>query len=200
MKNLQQSGDVVNQALCSLIANDLDLIKSEMRAAERADLLTSVSLYKEGLRSISFDAERSTGESSNGPPQKKMRMDNGAPLARSGVKMFYEGKVNLNPKTKERSREARLKAGEALGNEKLEIMDRILACYVKVMATLLEDADDDPSRAILFCKDSLVEMNSMKAVSKNFASEISTLSSPYEKAPRMLTRNAELISSGPSVM
>lgn len=113
MKNLQQSGDVVNQALCSLIANDLDLIKSEMRAAERADLLTSVSLYKEGLRSISFDAERSTGESSNGPPQKKMRMDNGAPITRSVVKMFYEGKVNLNPKTKERSREARLKAGEA---------------------------------------------------------------------------------------
>lgn len=120
MKNLKQSCDVVNQALCSVIANDLDLIKSEIKAAKRADLLTSISLYKEGLRSISFEAERSTGESSNGPPQKKMRMDNGAPLARSDVKMFYEGKVNLNPKTKERFREARLKAGEALGNEKLD--------------------------------------------------------------------------------
>lgn len=182
MKNLKQSGDVVNQALCSVIANDLDLIKSEIKAAKSADLLTNISLFKEGLRSISFDAEWSIGESSNGPPQKKMRMDNGAPLARRDVKMSYEGKVNLNPKTKERFREAPLKAGEALSNEKLEIMDRILAYYVKVMATLLEDADDDPSRAILFCKDSSVEMNSMKAVSKTFASEISTLSSPYEKA------------------
>ena len=181
MKNLQQSGDVVNQALCSLIANDLDLIKSEMKAARRADLMTSISLFKEGLRSISFDVEQSIAESSDGPPQKKMKMGDGALLARRDVKMFYEGNVKLDPKTKERFREARLKAEEALGNEKLEIMDRIFAYYVKVMAILLEDADDDPSRAILFCKDSLAEMNSMKAVSKSFASEIST-SSPYEKA------------------
>lgn len=127
-------------------------------------------------------------------------MDNGVLLVRSGVKMFYEGKVNLNFKIKERFREVCLKVGEVFGNEKLEIMDRILVCYVKVMVILLEDVDDDFFRVILFCKDFLVEMNLMKVVSKNFVFEILILSLLYEKVLCMLIRNVELILFGLFVM
>ncbi len=166
VKKLRHSGDVVDQNLCSLIASDLDEIKSEMLAAKRTSLLTSIDLYNEGLRSISFDAQM------DGPPLKKMKMDGDPLSARSAVETFYKADVSLSPTTKERFADARRKAVEALGNQKLEIMDTILAYYIKVMATLLEDADTDPARALLFCKDYLEKLNSMKKVTKNFAVEI----------------------------
>lgn len=174
IQKLQHSGDVVDQTLCSLIASDLDDIKSEMKAAKRTNLVSSIDLYNEGLRSISFDAEI------DGPPQKIPRVDDGGLLAGRDVESFYEGNVKLSPTTKERFVNARLRAGDALGNQKLEIMDSILAYYVKVMATLLEDADADPSRALLLCKDYLEKLNSMEAVSENFAIEIR--SSPFKKS------------------
>lgn len=171
MRKLQQSGDVVDQALCSMIASDLDDIKSEMRAMKRTNLVSSIDLYNEGLRSISSDAEV------DGPPQKRMRMDpgidDGPLLARRDVETFYKGNLELSSTTKERFKHARLRAGDALGNQELKIMDRILAYYVKVMATLLEDADAaDPSNALLHCKDYLKKMNSMEEVREIFKKEI----------------------------
>jgi len=193
LQKLQHSGDVVDQTLCSFIADDLDVIKSELRAARRANLVSSIELYQEGVRSFSFDAERTTAEDSAdaGPPEKTMRMNDGTVLARRDESTFYECKVKLDHKTKDRFKEARLRAGDALSNQKLEVMDRITAYYVKVMATLLEDADGDPSRALLFCKDYLEKMNSMEQVRESF--EIEIRGSPFKRAAHGNSKRRDII-------
>lgn len=175
MEKLKNSSDVVDQALCSWIASDLDDIKSEMRAAKRKNLVASINSYNEGLTSICFDVEV------DGPPQKKPRMDPGigdrAMLEpRVELETYFKGNFKLSSTTKERFANARIRAGDALGNQNLETMDKILAYYLKVMATLLEDVNTaDPSRALLLCKDYLKQLNSMKAISDIFNTEISGL-------------------------
>ena len=180
LEKLQHSGDAIDQTICSLIAGELDEIKSELRAARAAPLKTSIDLYKEGLTSISFD----TAE----PPLKRMRVDQ---LDGSAVPTFYKVKVEMSDVTKKRFADARLAAGEALGNTKLDIKEIILAFYVKIMATLLEDADTDPARAILFCKNYLEKLNSLPKISNEFHQGL--LGSPWQRAASFTSKRVEVI-------
>lgn len=180
LAKLQHSGDAIDQTICSLIAGELDEIKSELRAARAAPLKTSIDLYKEGLTSISFD----TAE----PPLKRMRVDQ---LDGSAVPTFYKVKVEMSDVTKKRFADARLAAGEALGNTKLDIKEIILAFYVKIMATLLEDADTDPARAILFCKNYLEKLNSLPKISNEFHQGL--VGSPWQRAASFTSKRVEVI-------
>lgn len=172
LNKLQDSGDAIDQSICRLIADELDEIKSELKAARVAPLITSFDLYNEGLKSVSFD-----DESLREPLQKKMkiRLDD---LDGSAA----QTRVKLSDVTKQRFKDARLKAGDALGNQKLEIKEIILAYYVKIMATLLENADNDPARAraISFSKGDLEKMNSLPKIYKAFSKALT--GSPWEKA------------------
>lgn len=180
LAKLQHSGDAIDQTICSMIAGELDEIKSELRAARAAPLKTSIDLYKEGLTSISFD----TAE----PPLKRMRVDQ---LDGSAVPTFYKVKVEMSDVTKKRFADARLAAGEALGNTKLDIKEIILAFYVKIMATLLEDADTDPARAILFCKNYLEKLNSLPKISDEFHQGL--VGSPWQRAASFTSKRVEVI-------
>ena len=177
LEKLQHSEDAIDQTICGLIASELDEIKSELSAAP---LKTSIDLYKEGLTSISFD----TAE----PPLKRMRVDQ---LDGSAVPTFYKVKVEMSDVTKKRFADARLAAGEALGNTKLDIKEIILAFYVKIMATLLEDADTDPARAILFCKKYLEKLNSLPKISNEFHQGLG--GSPWQKAASFTSKRVEVI-------
>ena len=180
LAKLQHSGDAIGQSICSLIAGELDEIKSELSAARAAPLKTSIDLYKEGLTSISFDSAE--------PPLKRMRVDQ---LDGSAVPTFYKVKVEMSDVTKKRFADARLAAGEALGNTKLEIKEIILAFYVKIMATLLEDADTDPARAILFCKNYLEKLNSLPKISNEFHQGL--VGSPWQRAASFTSKRVEVI-------
>lgn len=186
LNKLQDSGDAIDQTICRLIASELDEIKSELKAARVAPLITSFDLYNEGLKSVSFD-----DESLREPPQKrkKITLDE---LDGSAAQI----KVKLSDVTKQRFKDARLKAGEALGNQKLEIKEIILAYYVKIMATLLENADNDPARArtISFCNGDLQKMNSLPKIYKAFRKAL-TSGSPWDKASSYNPERAEVISS-----
>lgn len=205
LEKLQDSGDAIDQTICSLISGELDEIKSELKAARVAPLITSFDLYIEGLTSMSFDEKlppermrrdkldnsevqtiyrEATVEMSDvqipaEPPQKRMKLDE---LDGSAVQTTYAAKVKMSDVTKQRFTNARLKAGEALGNLKLDSKEIILAYYVKIMATLLEHADTDSARAraISFCKGYLEKMNSLPRIYREF--RLALTGSPWEKA------------------
>ena len=72
----------------------------------------------------------------------------------------------------------------ALSNTALQTEHSVLAMYVKVMAQLLEGADD-PTRALLFCKRYLEDMHDMKTIIANFETEVkNTLTKRLRKVDR----------------
>lgn len=125
-----RNGGVLDQAICKLIVSDLDDIKHELKAQRRAHLLESIDLFNSGIRSISVDLSQLNSHLSHGPPTKVRRLDNGAPLERGHVETFVTNSSILSSITRERFKEARQKAGSALGNAAQTTEDSILATYI----------------------------------------------------------------------
>ena len=69
--------------------------------------------------------------------------------------------------SKDRFKQARIESTRAFKNEALETSDRILAMQYRVMATILEAADN-PEDAISPCRVCLKELNSLSAVQSSF--------------------------------
>lgn len=147
-----RNGDVFDQKLCRLIESDLDNIKNELQGQRRQHLVASISAFKQGLTSISFDR-------SDGPAAKRRKTD-------------------PSSSTRNRFKQARENADLAVAHSALwsNIKDGISATYIQVMATLLEE--ENPTRAIGFCMNYLEHLHSRESVIKNFETELSD--SPFK--------------------
>ena len=78
-----------------------------------------------------------------------------------------ESSKELLSDAKERFKEARSKATDAFSNEELNTADRILAMMIRVMAAILEKADN-PANALTPCRVCLEELHALPAVKRNF--------------------------------
>jgi len=160
-------GDEFHQTLARIITSDFDAIKTNLKATNLKELLTSIDFYNEGVKCIDFD----TVDSSE-PPRKKMKVYQSPPAGKFDVADFPEAsKVTLSPDAKENFKDARKNAVSAMNNTALKTMYRILATYIRVMAQLLEKADD-PERALLLCRENLKTLHSMETIRANFKTEL----------------------------
>lgn len=159
-------GDEVDRGLAETIIPDADHTKRNFKAINRTHLQASINFYYEGVESIAFDAVDSP------PPikRRKIAIDHSPPAREVDIANFCQANVKLSPDSKKRFKDARKQAVLALSNTALETKDSVLAMYIKVMAQLLEEADD-PTRALLFCKGYLEDMHGMKTIIANVATE-----------------------------
>ena len=166
-----KDGDVTGQKFRALIVREIDDVKSKLDGLSRKDLGASISFFEEGIELLYdfFVKARSRSEHSAGTTQAAC--DEAFSLAvRMGTLELTDldkSAVEALSKAKKRFKDSRRKATEAFKNEALATSDRILAMQYRVMATILETADN-PEDTIAPCRVCLKELNSLSAVQKNF--------------------------------
>ena len=178
-----KEGDVTEQQFRNMIVREIDDIKSKLDGLARKDLLTSISIFKEGIvflykvLEMKCSCKKSTAteqgavtqgsrESTSQLSSQSFESDVKVSLAMDMESLDDSGKRALAD-AKKRFDEARVKATEAFNNVALSTSDRILAMQYRIMSTILEKIDN-PKEAIAACKLCLEELHSMPTVSKSF--------------------------------
>ena len=135
-------GDVFDQLLCGLVSRELDSIKSKLDGLAQQHLGAAVSSYMEGVSLTAVEDDL------DGPgPAKRPKLD-----TKDSNDCF---------------KNAREQASLAFHNTDLSPEKRILAVYIRIMARLLEKADD-PARALISCKQYIEEMHALEEIKSNF--------------------------------
>lgn len=182
-----QEGDLTEQQFRNMIVREIDDIKSKLDGLARKDLLTSISLFKEGIVFLhkvldeKFICKEGTATkqgsvtrgSREGTTQLSLQSfgtDVDKVSLLRGIDSLDDCGKRALADAKKRFDEARMKATEAFNNVALSTSDRIVAIQYRVMCTILEKIDN-PKEAIAACKLCLEELHSMPAVSKSFKVE-----------------------------
>ena len=188
--NELKEGDVTDETFRSLIEREIDEIKWKLNGLARANLLASISFFKEGLvylykvldmrRSEEDGSETTQGADGKEKVNLKVTLRSSAAstetvsIAKQMERLQLTGQdepaARALSDAKKRFEDARRKATEAFCNEAPSTTDRILAMQFRLMATLLEKADG-PSDALATCRLCLEELHSMPAVQKCFRAQ-----------------------------
>ena len=189
-----KDGDATEQQLRSWIIGEFDNVNSKLDAMARSDLGASISFFKEGvvLLDKAMDCDTSADTSTSalsaqmGSEEKKMESPlKETELSLAGVNttslveemrklqltnLDESGKEALSD-AKKRFDDARRKATEAFNNEALTPSDRIRAMAVRLMATILEKAEN-PANSLAACRSGLEEFHLTPFVRENFKVEL----------------------------
>lgn len=122
------------------------IVRELEQLASLNELKETIKLYSEGVSFISF-AETKENE----------------------IGVISQATVGSD--AKQRFGVAREKATSVFNDTALNTADRILAMYLRVKATLLEQVDD-PTEALVSCTQCLEELHSMEAVQNSFSLEL----------------------------
>ena len=172
------------------VVNEIELIKFQLDALAKSHLLTSITLFKEGLLSLFKVLDRNergdyrsktaqlTADLS-AENQKDASQESPTDLSSSFYRGLQDFKLeNLDEEghralltAKEDFHQARLKATEAFNNEGLSTLNRIQAIAIRVAAKILENVDH-PREALAVCKMSLEDLHSLKRVQESFSGEL----------------------------
>ena len=185
--NLKES-DVTDEQFRRQIVGEIDEIKSKLDGLARANLLASISFFKEGILYLyevldlkaREESANVTAEVAEGT-DKDENVEVSLPSSAAHIKPVSLAKKmeslqltdQNDPATralsdaKGRFKDARRKSTEAFSNEALSTSDRILAMQFRVMAALLEKVDN-PVDALVACKLYLEELHAMPAVQECF--------------------------------
>lgn len=160
-------GDVAEQKFRNMIAREIDDTKSKLDGLARKDLLTSISLFKEGIvllykvLDIKYSCKKGTateqGAVTRGSREGTSQLSLQSFETEVKVSLAMDmGSLDASAKrtladAKKRFDEARMKATEAFNNVALSASDRVLAMQYRVMSTILEKIDN-PKEAIATCK------------------------------------------------
>ena len=180
-----QEGDVTEQQFRNMLVREIDDVKSKLDGLARKDLLTSISIIKEGIvflykvLDMKFSCKKGktktkqravTQGSRKGTTQlswQSFGTDVGKFSLLRGMESLDDSGKRALADAKKRFDEARVKATEAFNNVALSTSDRIMAMQYRVMSTILEKIDN-PKEAIPACKLCLEELHSMPTVNKSF--------------------------------
>ena len=189
-----KDGDAAEQQLRSWIIEEFDNVNSKLDAMARSDLGASISFFKEGVvflnKAMDFEASADTSTSAHsakmGNEEKKMESplkETEVPSAGVNTTSLVEEMrkldlTNLDESGKEalfdakkRFDDARREATKAFNNEALTPSDRILAMTVRLMATVLEKAEN-PANSLAACRSGLEELHLTPFVRENFKVEL----------------------------
>ena len=182
-----KEGDVTDEQFRGLIEREIDEIKAKLDGLARANLLASISFFKEGLVYLykvldlrkRKDDRNVAVPGAGGITEENIKASLGSSTASvKTVSLTTEmrglQRVDQDDQAtralsdaQDRFKDARRKATEAFSNEALSTSDRILAMQFRVMATLLEKVDN-LADVVAACRLCLKELHSMKAVQESF--------------------------------
>lgn len=183
-----REGDVEDERFRSLIVREIEDIKSKLDSIALRDLLASVSFFKEGLVLFFELFKETTAGADTEDGEVGIDKDNSGLGPKTTMDVLDGGKTGLNfpeelekiqrsrgdnstarwfSKAQSRFQDSRRKATEAFNDKALSTIDRIFAMQYRVMATILEVADN-PREALPPCQLCLEELHAMPAVKKNF--------------------------------
>lgn len=172
------------------VVSEIESIKFQLDALAKSHLLTSITLFKEGVLSLfkildrkergdyRMETAQLTADLSAENP-KDVSQESPTGLSSTFYRGLQDFKLeNLDEEghralltAKEDFHQARLKATEAFNNESLSTLNRIQATAIRVAAKILENVDH-PQEALAVCKLSLDDLHSLKRVQESFSGEL----------------------------
>lgn len=160
-----RDGDILDRRIRDIIVREISDVKSKLDGLAKKDLLAAIEFFEEGLVLI-FDAVQSTA-----PPLPDAEAETFClALAMRNLELEYldESAIALLSNARKRFKDARRKATEAFSDEALKTSDRIAAMEYRILATVLEAAEN-PRAALPSCKMCIQRLNSLPAVRSSFS-------------------------------
>lgn len=160
----------------SEIQREIDYVQQELQSLARSHLLSSITLFKEGLLYLNKLQSTSGGDQAKTTysfAQAKDKQVVGSAAYFKNLKLtnLDETETRALSAAKRDFEEARIKAIEAFNNEALDPQDRIQAMVIRVAATMLESVDH-PEDVLAVCISCLKELHSLPKVKESFSLEI----------------------------
>ena len=200
-----KDGGLNSQQLRNLIISNLQDVERKLGGLARANLLTSVSRIKEGLRLLGDLLDKpstatlplhedddkgeenstrpsNTGQASSSESKSPLDVDSALKL----VEVMNEWKRNSGEyftSPMKLFEEANTKATEAFHNEALGVKDRILAAKLRVQSRLLLSLEN-PSLASQSCRLYLEELHGLAPIVKDFCNYLEGKTSFFNKEKR----------------
>ena len=165
-------GDVTDQRVGRLIVREISEISSKLHGLAKSPLLTSISLFREGIELL-YEVFKGTRPSSEHHAITAVatacakQFDIAKEIRNLELSSLDEPSTRKLDRAKRRFEEARLQAVIAFQNEALALPDRLLAMKYRLMATILETVDH-PSDALVACRVCLDELHKVQAVKECF--------------------------------
>jgi hypothetical protein len=180
-----KDGDVTDAKIRKFVTRELDDIKTELRGLSRKDLLTSYSLFKQGVDFLNaaldnsmVDYRAETSKVSSEP----WILNEALELSHAVEKLKVTTEFEF---AKERFKNASFKATEAFCNEALSNEDRIFAGKLRIVSEML-GCLDSPETAIIGCLSFLQDLHSLPAVREMFSVYLGRgVLSKFNKAERV---------------
>ena len=174
-----KDGDLTDETIRKMVVKDLTDIKTKLDSLSLKDLKASYSFLEEGVELLNLTLDQSTEDQkaseASADETKGVISCTASGVLNAALSLPHEiqrlkissdkGFVSAQDRFKA-SREA---ATHALNNESLSIKDRIMACKLRVAATILELGLEDPKAAITACQLSLKELHRLPAIQEMFA-------------------------------
>ena len=185
-----KDSDATDQQLRSWIIEEFDNVSSKLDAMAQSDLGASISFFKEGMvflnKAMDFEggadtstsapsAQMGSEEKKMEPPLEEIELSSAGVNTTSLVEKLRKldltdldesGKEALFD-AKKRFDDARREATKAFNNKALTPSDRILAMAMRLMATILEKAEN-PANSLAACRSGLEELHLKPFVRENF--------------------------------
>ena len=174
-----KDGDLTDETMRKMVVKDLTDIKTKLDSLSLKDLKASYSFLKEGVKLLNLTLDQSTEDqkASEGSADETKGVIN---CTASGVlnaalslpQEIQRLKISSDKRfvsARDRFKASREAATHAFNNESLSIKDRIMACKLRVAATILESGLEDPKAAITACLLSLEELHSLPAIQEMFS-------------------------------
>ena len=180
-----KDGDVTDAKIRQLVTRELDDIKTELRGLSRKDLLSSYSLFKQGVDFLNAALDKSMvdhrGETSKVSSEPWI-LNEALELSHAVGKLRVTTEFEF---AKERFKNASFKATEAFCNEALSNEDRIFAGKLRIVSEML-GCLDSPETAIIGCLSFLQDLHSLPAVREMFSVYLGRgVLSKFNKAERV---------------
>ena len=174
-----KDGDLTDETMRKMVVKDLTDIKTKIDSLSRKDLKASYSFLKEGVELLNLTLGQSNEDqkASEGSADETTRVIN---CTASGVlnaalslpQEIQRLKISSNKRfvsSQDRFKASRERATDAFNNESLSIKDQIMACKLRVAATIIELGLEDPEAAITACLVPLKELHGLPAIQEMFA-------------------------------
>ena len=191
-----KDGDLTDERIRKMVVKDLTDIKTKLDSLSLKDLKASYSFLEEGVELLNLTLDQSTEDrkASEGSADETKGVIN---CTASGVlnaalslpQEIQRLKISSDKRfvsAQDRFKASREAATHAFNNESLSIKDRIMACKLRVAATILELGLEDPKAAITACQQSLKELHRLPAIQEMFSVFIKGgLKSMFNKSERL---------------
>ena len=174
-----KDGGLADEKLRKMIVQDLTDIKSKLDCLSLKDLDSSYSFFKEGVRLLNLviDTSDEDQKASGAPANEATRVVNDSAsgilsdalsLPEAIQRLKFSSKEPF-ASAKDRFKASRERATDAFNNKSLTIKDRIMACKLRVAASILEIGLEHPVAATESCVLYLEELHALSAVREMFS-------------------------------